>query len=60
KKSLNLWSSLAAAFMAGFGAGAAFVFFRSKAKLSLYQRFIEDRLSRLNTTRYRVQAGRAH
>jgi hypothetical protein len=43
---MNLWSSLAAAFVAGFGAGATFAFFRLKLKLSFYRRFIEDRLSR--------------
>jgi hypothetical protein len=42
---VNLWSSLAAAFVAGFGSGAAFAFFRLKLKLSFYQHFIEDRLS---------------
>lgn len=43
---LNLWSNLAAAFIAGFGAGAGLTFYRSKAQLGLYRHFIEDRLSR--------------
>lgn len=43
---MNFLSSLAAAFVAGFGMGAAFAFFRLKVKLSFYRRFIEDRLSR--------------
>ena len=44
--SLDFWSILAAAFIAGFGAGAGFAFYRSKTKLGLYRQFIEDRLSR--------------
>lgn len=43
---LGLWSNLAASFMAGFGAGAGFAFYRSKTKLDLYRHFIEGRLSR--------------
>lgn len=43
---MNLWSSLAAAFVGGFGAGATFAFIRLKLKLNFYRHFIEERLSR--------------
>ena len=52
--SLDTWSNLAGAFVAGFGAGAGFTFYRSKTKLGLYRRFIEDRLSRWADQRCRL------
>ena len=59
KKTLNLYSSLAVTFAAGFGAGAVLAFFCLRSKLSLYRHFIEDRLSSLETTRQYAQVGRA-
>ena len=45
---MNAWAPLAWAFSAGFALGVTLYALRLRARLRLYRRFIEDRLSSIN------------
>lgn len=45
---MNAWAPLALAFSAGFAMGVTLYGLRLRARLRLYRRFIEERLSSIN------------